>query len=118
MNPVIGTYVRRKRLALLEKDRRFSLRQVAMRIGIEPSYLSKVERNEKAPLSEPKILALADELGEDRDVLMALSGKVRSDLQEIIIKRPQLFAQLLSSLESAPDKAVLKLIKSVRDGKW
>ncbi len=33
----------------------FSIRQVAVRIGVEPSYLSKVERGEEAPPSEEKI---------------------------------------------------------------
>lgn len=40
-----GTYIREARLRLQEEDRRtYSLRQVAERVGIEPSYLSKIER--------------------------------------------------------------------------
>ena len=114
----IGKYVREKRLGLYEKDRAYSLRQVAMRIGIEPSYLSKVERGERAPLSEEKIVALAADLGEDKDVLLALSGKVGSDLQEVIRKRPKLVGRLLREMKSLPDTAVEGIIKQVRDGKW
>ena len=38
--------------------------------------MSKVERGEAAPPSEAKIVALAHELGEDADVLLAMAGKV------------------------------------------
>ncbi len=113
-----GDYVRCHRETLRERDPRFSLRQVAGRIGIEPSYLSKVERGEQAPPSEEKIVALADLLGEDRDVLLALAGKVSSDLQEAIRRRPELFAQLIRELKDMPDAAVLRLVREVRDGDW
>jgi hypothetical protein len=34
------------------------------------------------------------DLGEDPDVLLALAGKVGSDLQAIILSRPKQFAEL------------------------
>jgi len=61
----LGKYIREKREAFRGKDPSYSLRQVAARIGIEPSYLSKIERGEQTYLSEEKILALARELNED-----------------------------------------------------
>jgi HTH-type transcriptional regulator, competence development regulator len=118
MKKVFGTYIRKRRESLKEKDRQYSLRQVATRIGIEPSLLSRVERGEPTSLSELKILSLAQDLGEDADVLLALSGKVSSDIQEIIRKRPQLFAQLIRDLKNLPDHAVLRIVREVRDGKW
>lgn len=118
MKNIFGKYVREKREVLRAKDRRFSLRQVAGRIKIEPSYLSKLERGEQAYLSEEKIVALAGELGEDPDVLLALSGKVSKDVQEIIRRRPQLFSQLIRDLKNLPDHAVLRIVREVRDGDW
>ena len=109
---------RRIRERLLESDARFSVRQVALRIGVQPSYLSKVERGETPPPSEEKIVALALELGEDPDVLLALAGKVSSELREIIRKRPKLFAELIRELKNQPDRAVLRIVREVRDGKW
>lgn len=99
-------------------DRSYSVRQVASRIDVEPSYLSKIERGEQAPFSEAKIVALAKDLGEDPDFLLAMAGKVSSDLQEAIRKRPQLFAELIRELKDMPDHAVLKLVREVRDGNW
>ena len=95
------------------------LRQVAGHIGVEPSYLSKIERGEtSAYLTEEKIRSLADYIGEDPDVLLALSGKISQDIQEIIRKRPELFAQLIRELKKLPNHAVLRIVREVRDGNW
>ena len=113
-----GDYVRSAREALRRSDPTFSVRQVAARIGVEPSFLSKVERNETPPPSEGKIVALARELDEDPDVLLAMAGKVSSDLRAAIMKRPELFAGLIRELKDMPDRAVLRLVREVRDGRW
>lgn len=113
-----GRRIRTRREALRKSDRRYSLRQVAIRVGIEPAYLSKIERGEFAPPGEETIRKLARELEEDPDVLLALAGKVSTDLKEVILERPQLFAEMLRELRRAPDHAVLKVVRQVRDGKW
>ena len=61
---------------LKEQEKFYSLRRVAQKIGLEPAYLSKVERGLVAPPSEAKIVALAHVLDEDPDFLLALAGKV------------------------------------------
>ena len=118
MKNMFGKFVRNKREKLRKADASFSLRKVALRIGVEPSYLSKVERGEQPPPSEEKIIALSRELKEDSDVLLALAGKVSSELQKVILKRPELFARLIRELKDMPDHAVLRLVREVRDGKW
>ena len=118
MKKEFGAYLRNAREALRQKDKRYSVRQVAGRIGIEPSYLSKVERGENVSLSEEKTVLLAKDLGEDPDVLLALSGRVSSELQAVIRKRPVLFAGLIRQLKDLPDHAVLRIVREVRDGDW
>lgn len=113
-----GHHVREQRERLQQSDRRYSLRQVAQRIGLEPAYLSKIERGEVPPPSEATTVKLAMELGENPDVLLAMAGKVSGDLQEIIRKRPKLFAELLRELKKAPDRAILRIVREVRDGEW
>lgn len=113
-----GKYLRKKREQLRRDDRRFSLRKVAGRIGVEPAYLSKIERDVAAPPSEATTVKLAKELGEDPDVLLAMAGKVSTKLQEIIRKRPMLFAELIRELKKAPDHAIIKVVREVRDGDW
>jgi transcriptional regulator with XRE-family HTH domain len=113
-----GDYVRQRRERLHADDASYSLRRVAASIGVEPSYLSKIERGEQPPPSERTIVALAGVLGEDPDVLLALAGKVSEELQQIIRKRPKLFAELIRRLKNMPDHAVLRLVREVRDGNW
>lgn len=111
-----GRFLRQCRTAMGENA--FSVRKLAAHVGIEPSYLSKIERGEEAPPGEATIRRLAAALGEDPDVLLALAGKVSSDLLEIIRARPRLFADLLRQLKTMPDTAVLRLVREVRDGDW
>ena len=113
-----GATVKKVRERLRREDRRFSLRQVAQRIGIEPAYLSKIERGQVPPPSEATTVRLAKELSQDPDVFLAMAGKVSSDLQEIIRKRPELFAELIRQLKEAPDHALLRVVREVRDGNW
>jgi transcriptional regulator with XRE-family HTH domain len=114
-----GTFLRETREALQASEgRSFSLRQVAARVSIEPAYLSKIERGEVPPPSEATISRLADVLRQDSDLLLGLAGKVSSELQDIILKRPQLFASLLRELKDAPEHAILNVVREVRDGQW
>ncbi len=113
-----GQFIRDRRAGLRREDSRFAVRQLAQRLGVEPSYLSKVERGETAPPSEAKIVLLAKELNQDPVVLLAMAGKVSSDLQEVIRKRPELFGQLIRELKDMPEHAVLRLVREVRDGRW
>ena len=62
--PKFGAHIRRRRESLRASDPSYSVRQVARRIGVEPSYLSKVERDLESPPSEARVRALASELGE------------------------------------------------------
>lgn len=113
-----GNYIRQTRSNLCEKDKKYSLRQTAQRIGVEPAYLSKIERDEVAPPSEATICKLAQDLNIDADVLLAMAGKVSKELQDIIKQRPQLFAELIRQLKNTPDKAVLRIVREIRDGDW
>ncbi len=117
-NAEFGQYLRKTRLEKREESREFSLRQIAHRVGVEPSYLSKIERGLEAPPSEETIRALAEELDLNPDFLLALAGKVSQELQRIIRKRPELFAQLLRELGAMPDHAILRIVREVRDGDW
>jgi len=117
-NSDFGSFVRTQREALLAERAQFSLREVARQIGVEPSYLSKVERGIEPPPSENRIRRLADTLEVDPDVLLAMAGKVSQELQEIIRKRPQLFGELLRTLRDMPDHALVRVAREVRDGDW
>ena len=113
-----GSYIREQRENLSEFSKQFSIRKIAKEIGVEPAYLSKVEREVVPPPSEGKIIALAEALEEDQDVLLAMAGKVSSDLLKIVRERPKLFAELLRKLKKEPDQAVLRIIRNITDRNW
>ncbi len=115
---VFGEHVRQLREERAKTDPTYSLRQVAARCGVTPAYLSRVERGEVAPPGEETLTKLAHELDEDPDVLLALAGKISADLRAAILARPRLFAELIRSLKSMSDKAVLRIVREVRDGSW
>jgi len=102
----LGTFIRQKREDLLKADRSFSQLQVSKRLGIEQSYLSKVERGVTTQLSEEKIVALAEILGEDPDYLLALGGKVSGDVLAIITQRPRLFSRLVRDMKHMSEDVI------------
>ncbi len=114
MDKTFGEYVRGKREALRRDNREFSVRGVAAKLKLQPSYLSKVELGQVGPPSEDTTKRLAEILGEDPDVLLALAGKISGDLKDIIRKRPQLFAALIRQLRDAPDPAVEHIVREVQ----
>ena len=114
-----GAYIRQKREQLQKlHPGKFSVRKVAAAIDIESSYLSKIERGIEAPPGEGTIIAIATELDEDADVLLAMAGKVSGDLQKIIRHRPQLFAEVIRQMKDMPDHAIVRVVREVRDGNW
>jgi transcriptional regulator with XRE-family HTH domain len=85
-----GSLVREER-----KLRKIGLREMARRIGVSPTYLSMIERGEFPAPAEDKITAIAKIIGRDRDEMLALGGKVSSDLQTKIMARPREMPELI-----------------------
>tara|TARA_R110002096_G_scaffold360859_2_gene553829 strand:+ start:20 stop:5686 length:5667 start_codon:yes stop_codon:yes gene_type:complete len=89
----------------------YSLRRVAQRMGIQPSYLSRIERGDVEPPSEKVTRKLALELNFNPDELLASAGKVSSDLKENILamiqERPDVWANLSRELGLREDFAEL-----------
>jgi PAS domain S-box-containing protein len=105
----IGKFVRMRRLELQAKDPNFSLRRLARRIGVQPAYLSRLERGQTSALADEKLLVLAAELGEDQDELLALAGKVSQDVLETIRARPALMSGHIRRIQSLSDQELRAL---------
>lgn len=113
-----GQTIRVLREGRLKKDSTFTLRKFAVKVGLSPTYLCKIERDEFPPPAEDKIVAIARELGVDQDELLALSGKVASDLSQIILKRPRLMSEFLRKAGSLDEKELKKITRKIEDGDW
>ena len=70
-----GAFVRRHREA-----KEIGLREMAKIIGVSPTYLSKVERDEFPAPAEDKVKAIAKIIDCDADYLMARAGRLSSDI--------------------------------------
>ena len=99
-----GEFVRREREA-----KEIGLREMAKMIGVSPTYLSKIERDEFPPPIEDKVRKIAAIIGCDADELLARADRVSSDLSEIIKRRPVQVAALLRTTKglTADDMARL-----------
>jgi transcriptional regulator with XRE-family HTH domain len=115
-----GEQLRQIRLGKRENDPAFSLRKVAAAVGVEPGYLSKVERDVERP-SDDLIVKLAAILGEEPDVMLGFAGRISEDVRRIIAARPMVFARIvreLKEIDKMPDDAILRVVRVVRDGEW
>jgi transcriptional regulator with XRE-family HTH domain len=73
------------RLKRMRSLRGLGLRETANKVGISPTYLSRIENNlESSPPSEEKIRRLAEVLADDFDDLMRLADRVPAEVAELI----------------------------------
>ena len=68
----------------LRKAKGLSQKELAERVDIDFTYLSKIETGSAAPPAEDTIRKLADVLRADADRLTLLAGKVPKDLGEVV----------------------------------
>lgn len=109
-----GFYIRERRAALEQTGQPLSLRQFAHELGIEPAYLSKIERDVFAPPSEALIVRIALRLGVDPDVLLALGGKIATEVKAEIVRRPALLGPLIRRLGALPDADLASIVGDVQ----
>jgi transcriptional regulator with XRE-family HTH domain len=107
-----GEFVRREREA-----KEIGLREMAKMIGVSPTYLSKVERDEfKAP-TEDKVRTIARIIGCDADDLLARAGRVSADLSDIIKRHPRELAALLRTTKDLTADDMAKLARQAQRAK-
>lgn len=86
-----------QRIRELRQAKQWSLRELAPKVGVGFTYLSKVE-NGKLDFgdypSEALIHRLADALDVDEDELLILAGRVPSAIRKRIQERPDAFRML------------------------
>jgi len=90
----------------LRESKGESLRHFARDIGVSANFLSSMETGKFAPPGEEKVVLIAEKLGQNKDEMLALAGKVSSDVLEIILQRPKETTSLLRRLKHAPAKKI------------
>jgi len=107
-----GQYVRREREA-----KEIGLREMAKIIGVSPTYLSKIERDEFPPPAEDKVRAIAKIIKCDPDDLLARAGRVSSDISEIIKRQPVELAALLRTTKGLKVEDIARLAREAQKAK-
>ncbi|TAK28840.1 MAG: XRE family transcriptional regulator [Chloroflexota bacterium] len=90
----------------LRKQRGISQKQLAEAVGVDFTYLSKIENDRMPPPSEKTIKAMAQVLQADADELTRLAGKIPSDLAETLLNTPeaiQYFRSLQGDIRTRQD---------------
>lgn len=108
-NIEFGKRIQELRKRKMETDPSFSLRQFAAKVGISPTFVSKIENGEFDPPSAENIKKMAALLECNADELLALAGKVDPDIAEIIRKKPKALADFLRVAHGRSEEEIRKM---------
>ena len=99
-NQTLGNLIK-----VARKDKNYSQKKLATLVGIDFTYLSKIE-NDRAdyPPKEPVIEAIARELELDENELIFLSGRVPENSKECMKKNYKKMPALFRRLRENPDQ--------------
>lgn len=107
-----GAFIRRER-----EGKEIGLREMAKKIGVSPTYLSKVERDEFPPPAEDKVRKIAEIIECDTDDLLARAGRVSTDITDIIKRHPVELAALLRTTKGLTADDIARLARQAQKAK-
>lgn len=104
-----------ERVRELRKDKNLSQRDLAAKVGVTFTYISKIE-NERLDFgdypSEELIAKLAKALRADRDELLILAKKVPEQIRKRVMQRPDAFRRIARLNDYQLDR----LLECISDG--
>ncbi len=101
-----------QKLRELRKAKGFSLRELASRVDVGFTYLSKIENHkleEGHSPSEKLIHMLAVELDGNEDELLLMAEKVPEPIRRRVIERPEAFRRLAELSDRRLDRILAEL---------
>lgn len=111
-----GTTIRNLRIA---QD--LGLRDTAIKVGISPAYLSRIERNKERPPRPEIIKNLARILAADPDVLFRLSSTTDPEVVNYLHEKPEVMNLLryISSSNFTEEQInwLILLAENIKEGK-
>ena len=101
-----------ERIRQLRKAKNLNQSELADKVGINFTYLSKIENDKVASSefpSEETIKKLAKALGADADELLLMAKKVPDSIKRRVIERPDAFRRFAALDDDAIDKLLEEL---------
>lgn len=98
------------------KAQGISLRKFAQAVDLSATYLSKIERDEMPPPAEDTIKRIAKALDYDEDELLALAGKVSTELKDIILEQPNPIADFLRTIKGCSGEEIRRFTENLKKG--
>ena len=101
MRNSFGSFLRKVR-----RSKGLTQRELARRIGVNFTYLSKVENDTPgfSSLSEETLRKMAEALDADPDEMMARSGKIPSDVRRILVDDFSLIKEIRTQYAAPEDE--------------
>lgn len=100
------------RIRELRQAKNLTLRDVAKRVKVTFTYLSKIE-NQKLSFgefpSDDLIVRLARVLGADPDELLLLAEKIPDSIRKRVLQRPDVFRKVADMDDAALDRLMAKI---------
>lgn len=105
-----------ERLRELRLDRDLNQRKLAGQVGINFTYLSKIETGKLSPPSQETINKLADALDADADELLILANKVPDDVKDVITESTEIpaFLRQIRDLDTEKRGELKRYIEQLR----
>ena len=91
-----GQYLKKIRI-----EQKVSQRNLAIKVGVDFTYLSKIENDKLPPPSEETLRKIASELNEDADNLILMANKMPSEYKDFL-KSSKEMPLMLRTLNSLP----------------
>lgn len=83
----------------LRRNKRMSQRELASHIGVDFTYISKIENNKLEPPSEEVIIKMSEVFGCNKHWLTLTAGKVPSDFSKVILQDSDIQRIIIAKLE-------------------
>lgn len=108
-----------EKLRALRRAAKITQRELAERVGVDFSYISKLENDRLPPPAAETVIRICEALGVTPDELLAASGKMPPQIQEDIGSSPAAIQFLRSAqvmkLSEAEWKQLSEQLKRLRD---
>lgn len=99
----------------LRKEKRLTQKEVAKKVDIDVTYLSKIENGKLDPPAHDKIKKLAEILEVDSDFLITEADKVPEDIVDMIPKTSTKIPKLLREGKNLSDEDWDKVHEYIKD---